>query len=135
MTSNVKERVNSWRLSRSKPNGIISQVNISSKRGLLCNSVSVTAIMSNTLFMHLSRWSRSSTLLFKEHALIWNKARDLCLLQNFKVWIWSKFFLEKFTEFNIQEPNQREVIVKTNFYHPWFIVERVWYGRDEVLIR
>ena len=135
MTSNVKERVNSWLLSRSKPNGIISQVNISSKRGSLCNSVSVTAIMSNTLFMHLSRWSRSSTFLFKEHALIWNKARDLCLLQNFKVWIWSKFFLEKVTELNIQEPNQREVIVKTNFHHSWFIVERVWYGRDEVLIR
>ena len=135
MTSNVKERVNSWLLSRSKPNGIISQVNISSKRGSLYNSVSVTAIMSNTLFMHLSRWSRSSTFLFKEHALIWNKARDLCLLQNFKVWIWSKFFLEKVTELNIQEPNQREVIVKTNFHHSWFIVERVWYGRDEVLIR
>ena len=41
--------------------------------------------MSNTLFVHLSRWSRSSKFLFKEHALIWNKARDLCLLGNFKV--------------------------------------------------
>ena len=51
--------------------------------------VSVRAIMSNTLFVHLSRWSRSSKFLFKEHALIWNKARDLCLLGNFKVWIWS----------------------------------------------
>ena len=46
--------------------------------------VSLTAIMSNTLFVHLSRWTRSSKLLFKELALIWNKARDLCLSGNLK---------------------------------------------------
>ena len=47
--------------------------------------VSLTAIMSNTLFVHLSRWSRSSKVLFKECALIWNEARDLCFSGNFKV--------------------------------------------------
>ena len=51
--------------------------------------VSVTAIMSNSLFVHLSRWSSSSKFFLKEHALVWNKARDLCLLGNFKVWILS----------------------------------------------
>ena len=40
--------------------------------------VSMKASMSNALFVHLSRISRSSTFLFKEHALIWNKDRDLC---------------------------------------------------------
>ena len=51
--------------------------------------VSVTAIMSNIFFVHLVRWSSSPKFLFKEHALTWHKARDLCLLENFKVWIWS----------------------------------------------
>ena len=51
--------------------------------------VSLAAILSNTSFVHLSRWSRSSKFLFKEHALIWNKAKDFCFLGNFKVWIWS----------------------------------------------
>ena len=49
--------------------------------------VSVTAVMSNSLFVHLSRWSSSSKFFLKEHALVWNMARDLCLLGNFKVWI------------------------------------------------
>ena len=35
--------------------------------------------MLNTLFVNLRRWSRSSKFLFKEHALIWNKAKYLCL--------------------------------------------------------
>ena len=38
VSSNVKECAPSWSLSRGKLSGIISQVNISSKRGLFCNS-------------------------------------------------------------------------------------------------
>ena len=40
--------------------------------------VSVIAVMSNTLFLHLRR-TRSSKFFFKEHPLRWNKATDLCL--------------------------------------------------------
>ena len=51
--------------------------------------VLLTVIMSYTLFVHLSRWSKSSKFLFEEHALIWNKVKVLCLSGNFKAWIWS----------------------------------------------
>ena len=54
---------------------------------MFCNSSFSDSTMSNTFFVHLSRWSVSSKFSFKEHALIWNKARDLCLLENFKIWI------------------------------------------------
>ena len=60
---------------------------------------SLTAIISNTLFAHLSSWSRSSKFLFKEYALIWNKARYLCLSGNFKVRIWSRSWNLELTTF------------------------------------
>ena len=56
--------------------------------------------MSNTLFVHLSRWSISSKFLFKEHPLIWHKARDLCLSGNFKAWIWSMSWNLELTTFS-----------------------------------
>ena len=135
VTSNVKERAPSWRFSRSKLNGIISQV--SSKRCLFCNSG-----FSNSNYvkyficaLDLSRWSRPLKFLFKEHALIWNKARDLCLLGNFKVWIWSMLQYLELTTFTgslffsrernyAGEPSQRKVLVKANLHHSWYLVER-----------
>ena len=43
------------------------------------------AIVANAVFLHLSRWSRSSKFLLKDHALISNKAKDLRSSGNFKV--------------------------------------------------
>ena len=38
--------------------------------------VSLTAIISNDLFVHFSRYSRSSKFLFIEHAFTWKKDRE-----------------------------------------------------------
>ena len=45
---------------------------------------SLAVITPNTLFVHLSRWSRSSRFLYKEYPLIY-KVRDLYFSANFKV--------------------------------------------------
>ena len=89
MNSHVEERAPSWRFSRHKLNDINFRLILVVREVSFVILVSLTAIRSNTLFADLSRWPRSSKLLFKEHALIWNKARDFYLLGNFKVWIWS----------------------------------------------
>ena len=38
--------------------------------------VSLTAIISHDLFVHFSRYSRSSTFLFNGHAFIWKKDKE-----------------------------------------------------------
>ena len=154
MTSNLKKCVHSWRFSWGKLNGIISRVNISTRRSFFVILFSVTTIMSNTLFVHLSRWSRSSTFLFKEHALIWNKARDLCLLGNFKVWIWSMLYYLELTTFSGSLFFSGEVLLNWLYRRtrseggfsesklslslsllvPCWERQRVCHGRDEILI-
>ena len=45
--------------------------------------VSLTTVMSNAVFLNLSRWSRSSEILHIDHALISNKVKDLRSSGNF----------------------------------------------------
>ena len=54
VTSNVKEHAPSWTFSRAKLNGIISQVNISSKKGLFCNSGFSNSIC--VKYLYLCTW-------------------------------------------------------------------------------
>ena len=49
--------------------------------------VSLTAIISNDLFVHFSRYSRSSKFLFNEDAFIWKKDREFFLSSNFSACI------------------------------------------------
>ena len=101
MTSNVEERAPSWRFGMDNLNGIIFQVNISSKRGVFFVILaSLTAIISNNFFVYLSRWLKPSKFVFKECALIWNKARDLYLSGNLKVWICSMSWYFELTTFS-----------------------------------
>ena len=48
---------------------------------------SFTAIVSNYVFLHFSRYSRSSKFLFNKHAFIWKKDRDFFLSSNFSAYI------------------------------------------------
>ena len=45
--------------------------------------VLLTAIMSNVLFVHFTKYTRPSKLFFNEHALIWKKERGLSFWGNF----------------------------------------------------
>ena len=49
--------------------------------------VSEIAIMSKFIFAVLSKYSRSSKFLLREHVLIWNIDKDLLLFGMFKAWI------------------------------------------------
>ena len=70
MTNNVKEHAPSGRFGRGKLNGIISQFNISSKRGLFCNSDFSNINYVKYFICALEQMIKSSKFLFKEHALI-----------------------------------------------------------------
>ena len=61
--------------------------------------VSLTAIISNDLFVHFSRYSRSSKFLFNEHAFIWKKDREFFLSCSFSACISSILKYLEFTTF------------------------------------
>ena len=51
--------------------------------------VSLTAIMSKSLFAYFHKYTRSSKFLFTEHALIWRKESNFSFWRNNNDWIWS----------------------------------------------
>ena len=113
--------------------------------------VSLTQIMWNILFVHFNRWSISSKFLFKEHALIWNNARNLRFSGNFIFWIWSVSKYLKLTIFSASfffsgemllnwlyrrarlegGFSERKVSLSLSLLVPW---KRVWWKRDKVFI-
>ena len=62
--------------------------------------VSEMAVMSKLVLVALSKYSRSSKFLVKEHVLMWSKERELFLLGIFMVWTSSTLYYLQLTTFS-----------------------------------